>query len=63
VGPAKESLNKKLYLGKPGLTGLWFVEEEENSENLDIFYAKNQNLWLDMEILGKSVNLMLSKRK
>lgn len=63
IGPQKPRNDKNLYLGKPGLTGLWYVEEEEDSENLDIFYAKNQNPWLDIEILGKSINLMLSKRK
>ena len=63
VGPQNPSRNTNLYLGKPGLTGLWYVEEEPDSKNLDIFYAKNQNLWLDLEIIGKSINLMLSKRK
>lgn len=63
VGPQKPGADVNLYLGKQGLTGLWFVEEEPDSENLDMFYAKNQNLWLDLEILGKSINLMLSKRK
>ena len=63
VGPKEVGNRKNLYLGKQGLTGLWFLEEENDSENLDIFYAKNQNLWLDIEILGRSINLMLSKRK
>jgi GT2 family glycosyltransferase len=63
VGPQKPVNNLRLFLGKQGLTGLWYVEEEPDSENLDIFYAKNQSLWLDMEIIGKSINLMLSKRK
>jgi len=63
VGPQNPVNDLNLYLGKQGLTGLWYVEEEPDSENLDIFYAKNQNLWLDIEIIGKSINLMLSKRK
>lgn len=63
VGPQNPANGPDLYLGKQGLTGLWYVEEEPDSENLDVFYAKNQNLWLDIEIIGKSINLMLSKRK
>ena len=60
VGPIKESDQSNLYLGKTGLTGLWFIENINNldkNENrrLDLFYAKNQNIWLDLEIIGKSI--------
>jgi hypothetical protein len=42
---------------KAGVTGLWFTEKEkaENMEKLDIFYAKNQNIWMDVEILSKTL--------
>jgi lipopolysaccharide/colanic/teichoic acid biosynthesis glycosyltransferase len=45
----------ELYVGKIGLTGLWFVEnlyvsDEEEMKSLDLFYAKNQSIWLDLEI-------------
>lgn len=63
VGPKESSINAKLYLGKPGLTGLWYVEnpDEREREKLDIYYAKNQNIWLDLEILGRSLNKMFNK--
>ena len=60
VGPQKTKNGGSLYLGKRGLTGLWFTEntDERDYEKLDIFYAKNQNIWLDLEILGKTLNKM-----
>ena len=32
------------------------------AEKLDFYYAKNQNIWLDLEILGRTLNKMWSKR-
>jgi lipopolysaccharide/colanic/teichoic acid biosynthesis glycosyltransferase len=32
-------------------------------EKLDIFYAKNQNVWLDLEIIGKTLSIMLGGRR
>lgn len=63
VGPRTVNYNHQLYLGKPGLTGLWFTENEteDNYEKLDIFYAINQNIWLDLEILGKSLSTLLTR--
>jgi GT2 family glycosyltransferase len=63
VGPKNPAKGGSLYLGKKGLTGLWFIEnsEGEETEKLDIFYAKNQNIWLDLEILGRSLNKMWNK--
>jgi O-antigen biosynthesis protein len=60
VGPRDPLLYKNLYLGKKGLTGLWYIDDSRGSEmeKLDIFYARNQNVWLDLEILGKSINKM-----
>ncbi len=69
VGPKAISENPKLYLGKEGVTGLWFLEKSSSvSENdfnkLDVYYAKNQNIWLDLEIVGKSFSKMFfSKEK
>jgi len=64
VGPFNSENQGNLYLGKPGLTGLWFTEMEgtESLEKLNIFYAKNQNLWLDLEILGKTIQKLLTQR-
>ncbi|MHB8579116.1 MAG: glycosyltransferase [Ignavibacteriaceae bacterium] len=65
VGPKRNNLEKSIYLGKKGLTGLWFIESSQESENdkLDILYAKNQNIWLDLEILSKTLIKMWDKRK
>ncbi|HEX2868929.1 MAG TPA: glycosyltransferase [Ignavibacteriales bacterium] len=66
VGPLKQRPDMELYLGKTGLTGLWYTEGVDNSQDrnetikLDIFYAKNQNIWLDLEILGKTFSKMFS---
>ena len=64
VGPRDPSRYQDLYLGKKGLTGLWYIEnvETKDEEKLDILYAKNQNIWFDLEILAKSLNKMLTKR-
>jgi GT2 family glycosyltransferase/lipopolysaccharide/colanic/teichoic acid biosynthesis glycosyltransferase len=65
VGPKNHSASDGLYLGKKGVTGLWLLEDinEDSSDELlklDIFYAKNQNIWLDFEILGKTFSRMLN---
>jgi GT2 family glycosyltransferase len=64
VGPKNPAGYKDLYLGKKGLTGLWYLEnvESRDEQKLDIMYAKNQNIWFDLEILAKSLNKMLTKR-
>jgi GT2 family glycosyltransferase len=63
VGPKKSFLVESTNLGKAGLTGLWYIDEGTftDSEKLDFYYVKNQNIWLDLEILGKTLNKMLSK--
>jgi hypothetical protein len=63
VGPKNSSFSGELYVGKIGLTGFWFIEsslesDSEESRKMEIFYAKNQNIWLDLEILGKSFSKM-----
>ena len=65
VGPECNNNNNELYLGKKGLTGLWYIENSEghDSEKLDLYYAKNQNIWLDIEILGKTLNKLWGVRK
>ncbi len=57
VGPQNNPDEKSFYLGKKGLTGLWFTEpgDGQELERQNIFYAKNQNIWLDLEILGKTL--------
>ncbi|MGE5351262.1 MAG: glycosyltransferase [Acidobacteriota bacterium] len=65
VGPFRQRTDTDLYLGRSGLTGLWYTEGMDNQDRdetikLDIFYAKNQNIWLDLEILGKTFSKMFS---
>lgn len=63
VGPKSDNLDKNIYLGKRGLTGFWFIEksDEDYQEKLDFYYAKNQNIWMDIEILTKSLKKMFKK--
>ncbi|MGE5683197.1 MAG: glycosyltransferase [Bacillota bacterium] len=65
VGPVCEHNDAGLYLGKEGLTGLWYTEQVDKNDKtdvakLDVFYAKNQNVWLDLEILGKTFSKMIN---
>lgn len=64
VGPKDTNDEQKRFYGKPGLTGLWFVEDCDDSEieKLDFYYAKNQNIWLDLEILGRTFNKIWNKK-
>jgi lipopolysaccharide/colanic/teichoic acid biosynthesis glycosyltransferase len=48
------------YLGKPGLTGLAQINERddlttEEIAKYNLYYAKNQSLMLDIEIILKSI--------
>lgn len=66
VGPRKKSYHGELFLGKPGLTGFWYVddipaESVEDEDKINIFYAKNVSIWLDLEILGKTFSKFILK--
>jgi len=63
VGPKDERNESNIYMGKKGLTGYWYVDSAAGieSDKLDFYYAKNQSIWLDLEILGRSINKMWSK--
>ena len=74
VGPPEHSLgwmrngsvHAPLYVGKPGLTGLLQVNfhddlTSEEIKKYNVYYAKNQSLLLDVEILLKSVILLMKK--
>lgn len=63
IGPLNSSFHGELFIGKPGLTGLWYIENVDRQDpvelkNLDLFYAKNQSIWYDMEILGRTFSKM-----
>ena len=56
-GPNRHSA---LFLGKPGLTGLIQLQgsrvlEDQDKEQYNLYYAKNQSLALDVEILLKTM--------
>ena len=79
VGPRPlllEYLNKyssyeiKRHLVKPGITGLAQVNPElsglkswNKSIKLDIYYIKNVSFFLDIQILFKTIELILFKKK
>lgn len=50
-----------INFGKPGITGLWFINKHPNDENVlesyDIIYAKNYSVWFDLQILIKSFRI------
>lgn len=73
VGPPEASVSgtrngsaaSALYLGKAGITGLVHINDRddlsaEEVEKYNVYYAKNQSLMLDIEILLKS--LLLTSR-
>jgi lipopolysaccharide/colanic/teichoic acid biosynthesis glycosyltransferase len=52
----------------PGLTGLWQVSGKNNTTfeemiDLEIFYARNKSLFLDLKIVAKTVPAILSQTK
>jgi len=61
---------KKRHLVKPGITGLAQVNPElsgvkswNKSIKLDIYYTKNISFFLDIQILFKTIELLLFKKK
>ena len=64
VGPKSDYSGKRIFMGRQGLTGFWYIDNDSNVdlEKLDFYYAKNQNIWLDLEILGRTFNKMWNKR-
>lgn len=54
------SLKQPVYLYKPGITGISklnkkHIENTADEERHELYYLKNQNFWLDMEIILKSI--------
>lgn len=57
------------FLGPAGLTGLWQVEKRgdsgrlspEERKQLDIFYAKSFNFWMDLKIIFKTLSAFIQK--
>ena len=54
------STHNGIYLGKPGITGIVQIHSDrsmsdEEREQYELYYAKNQSLMLDFEIVVKAV--------
>lgn len=75
IGPRPYMLEEKEKIGesletilsvKPGITGLWQVSGRSDVDfysrvELDIWYIRNWNLWMDLVILIKTVKTVLLK--
>ena len=75
IGPRPYMLNEKDKIGeeiktvltvKPGITGLWQVSGRSDVDffsriELDVWYIKNWNLWMDLVILIKTIKTVLFK--
>ena len=73
IGPRPYMLNEKEKIGekidtvltvKPGITGLWQVSGRTDVDfhsrvELDVWYIRNWNLWMDLVILLKTVKTVL----
>lgn len=63
-----ETRHKRRLAMKPGVTGMWQVsgrnevKDFEEIVKLDLTYIDNWNLWLDLEILCKTVGVVLTGR-
>lgn len=76
IGPRPYMLQEKEKIGKdletiltvkPGITGLWQVSgrsdvDFESRIELDVWYIKNWNLWMDLVILVKTVKAVLLRQ-
>lgn len=75
IGPRPYMLNEKEKIGenietvltvKPGITGLWQVSGRSDVDfhsrvELDVWYIRNWNLWMDLIILIKTIKTVLFK--
>ena len=75
IGPRPYMLDEKNQIGevietvltvKPGITGLWQVSGRSDVDfqtriELDIWYIRNWNLWMDLVILIKTIKTVLLK--
>lgn len=73
IGPRPYMLNEKPKIGdkvdmvlavKPGITGLWQVSgrsevDFDSRVDMDVWYTRNWNLWLDLVILIKTIKVVL----
>ena len=60
---------KKIFLVKPGLTGIvqisgreWMLSNIREALQQEILYAKNKNLWQDLKIIFLTIPVILKKK-
>jgi len=66
----REKIGDKLDMvlaAKPGITGLWQVSGRNDVDfcsrvDMDVWYTRNWNLWLDLIILVKTIKVVLFRR-
>ena len=63
-----KEMSKKIFMVKPGITGMWQSHGRSDVENyderiaLDLYYIRNWSLWLDVVIMIKTVKNVLEKK-
>jgi exopolysaccharide biosynthesis polyprenyl glycosylphosphotransferase len=62
-----DEVHKKRYLVLPGMTGLWQVSGRSELSfdelvRLDFSYIESWSVWLDLEIIGRTIPTVLFKR-
>jgi undecaprenyl-phosphate galactose phosphotransferase len=63
-----KEMSKKIFMIKPGITGMWQVNGRSDVENyderiaLDLYYIRNWTLWLDIVIIFKTMRTVLLKK-
>jgi exopolysaccharide biosynthesis polyprenyl glycosylphosphotransferase len=62
-----EPWHRKRYLVLPGMTGLWQVSGRielsfDDLVRMDFYYLENWSIWLDLEILAKTLPAVLARR-
>ena len=60
-----EYLGKKIYSVKPGLTGFWQVSgrsdlDRDSRRTMNLYYIRNWSVWLDIVILMRTVQTVLT---
>ncbi len=60
--------HRQRFEAVPGLTGLWQVSGKnrttfEEMIDLDVYYARNKTLWMDLKIIFKTIPAILSQTK
>ncbi len=59
---------KKIFMVKPGITGMWQangrsdVEDYDSRIALDLYYIRNWSLWLDVIITIKTIKNVIYRK-